>query len=1208
MGQTIPDLPEKHYSLPVRRPVTIAMAFVTMCVFGWKSYQELPINLMPDISYPTLTVRTEYEGAAPEDVEKLVTRPLEEQLSIVSGLIQCSSTSSAGLSEIVLEFNWGTDMNVAQQDVRDRLDLFEPPKEVTEKPVILRFDPTLDPVFRIAITGKDLSYIADPKARERENQKQLTELREACERYIKGDLESEQGIAQAEVKGGREAEVQVLVDSERIKSYGLTLESVVTALRQQNINLSGGSLREGKAEYLVRTVNEWQRVDEIKDSIIAKNTRLSEVATVQLGEKDRESVVRVNGHEAVELQIYKWGDANTVKVCNTVRDLFGLEREKSTLEKLSAWMNANAAPPENAQMPAVVAMYQLQKELEEGLTLTNRLPQGAELHVVSDQSRFIKAAIDEVQSAAIWGSVLAVLVLYIFLQEIRATIIMNIALPISILTTFIPMFLQDLSLNIMSLGGLAMGVGMLTDNSIVVMESIQRCHDEGDDPKDAVERGTQEVYGPVLASTLTTTCVFLPLAFVQGVAGQLFKDHALTVTYSLIASLLVALYLNPMIAAREKLKFTAVGDGVWVLAAYRRGRKDGNDRVVSLLMMPVNALILTAEWLLDEFWHDIHPIVQWLKNSAQALGEKGIRAVPGFLLALVLAPVAFLCMLILFCTHCLLRSVIQFFVTLFFLITVVFGALFGLFGWTFNLVFWLPLKAFNVAFDWFKETYTVVLTKALKFSPAVLALTIVLFIHAISLVPNLGGELIPPMNQGEFTIRMEAPPGTRLEETERRAATLERVVMEDPEVGSIAVEIGQEKDQANAERGENVAEFAVILKNPKEQVARQAEIMDALRQKIAGVSSDQVTFAVPSLFSFKTAVELHVKGDDYKALREVGNRTIAAIRDIPGVKDPELNMRQGYPEIIVELDRDLLAAKSITPEQVATRLRTEVQGDLPTTLSRQGDKVDIRVRADRSVLNSVADLRRLSVTDSNPPIPLESVAKITVQDGPSEVRRIDQRQVAVISANVEGRDLQAVMDDILAVLPTVERPVDYTIEAGGQDREFRAAYSSLKFALLLAVFLVYVVMACQFESLLHPALVMTTIPMAAIGVVYTLDVMNIPLSILVYIGVICLAGIVTNNAIVLVDYTNLLIDRGMRRAQAVVEAGRIRMRPVFMTTITTILGLLPMAFATGEGDEIRRPMAITLIAGLCSSTVLTLVLIPMVYYLFGGRDAKPQED
>lgn len=1199
----------KQYSLPIRRPVTTAMVFLTLCIFGWKSYQELPVNLMPDISYPTLTVRTEYEGAAPEDVEKLVTRPLEEQLSIVSGLVEISSTSSAGLSEIVMEFTWGTDMNVAQQDVRDRLDLFDPPKEVTEKPVILRYDPTLEPVFRIAITGDDFSQIQDAEEREQRTREQLTALRDACERFIKGELESEQGIAQAEVKGGREAEIEVLVDTERLKTLGLSVEAVAQALAQQNINLSGGTLKEGnRSEYFVRTLNEWQDVEEIPQAVIAKGIRLGDVATVLLGEKDRESVVRVNGREAVELQIYKWGDANTVEVCNAVRDMFGFEREKSSLEKLSAYFASLTKPSENAaeNMPGIMVMYQLQQELKKSTTLRTRLPQNAEFHIVSDQSRFIKAAVKEVQSAAIWGGVLAVAVLYIFLQELRATIIMNIALPISIMTTFVPMFLQDLSLNIMSLGGLAMGVGMLTDNSIVVMESIQRCSEEGDAVKDAVERGTSEVYGPVLASTLTTTCVFLPLAFVEGVAGQLFRDHALTVTYSLIASLLVALYLNPMIASRERLHFTQRGEAVWVMRAYRLSRQEGYGIMESLFRMPFLSVYLTAEWLVDEVWRDVYPVLNWVQRNLQTAGSPlGLIRLAG---TLVLAPFALIIMLVLFCVHSLMRFIMQIGVTVFFVVSLVFGAVFGLVGMAFRHVFYIPLKLFNIAFEWCRASYAIVLRRALKFSPAVIALTVVFFVHSISLLPNLGRELVPQMNQGEFSIRMEAPPGTRLEETERRAKVIEDIARSMEEIDTVGVEIGQEKEEANAARGENVAEFSILIKNPKENVERQTEIMDALRERIAAVSSDLVTFSVPSLFSFKTAIELHIRGDQYDILREVGNRVVDAISEVPGVRDPELNMREGYPEVIIELDRDMLAAKGIAPETVAQRLRAEIQGEIPTEFSRQGDKVDVRVRADKQLMSSVEDLRKLSVTDGNPPIPLDSVATIRVQEGPSEVKRIDQRQVAVVTANVEGRDLGAVMEDVLARAQAVERPRDYVVEASGQNRELDTAYTSLRFALLLAIFLVYVVMACQFESILHPALVMTTIPMASIGVIYTLDAMDIPLSILVYIGVISLAGIVTNNAIVLVDYTNLLIDRGMRRAEAVVEAGRIRMRPVFMTTITTILGLLPMAVATGEGDQIRRPLAITLIAGLCSSTVLTLVLIPMVYYLFGGRDAKPQED
>lgn len=1209
MPDPLSDPSEKQFSLPIRRPVTMAMVFLTLVVFGWKSYQELPINLMPDISYPTLTVRTEYEGAAPEDVEKLVTRPLEEQLSIVSGLVELTSTSSAGLSEIVMEFTWGTDMNMAQQDVRDRLDLFDPPREVTEKPVILRFDPTLDPVMRVAITGADLSHITDPSERAERSREQLTEIREAAERYVKSDLEAEIGIAQVLVKGGREQEVEVLVDAQVVKSKGLSVEGIVQSLAQQNINLSGGILRDGKTEYLVRTKNEWVDVREIPDSVIGsingQPVRLSEVATVAIGEKDRESIVRINANEAVELEIFKWGDANTVGTCNIVKDLLGFEREKSSLEKLRNYLNEMSQPPPDANLPSVIVMQQLAREMQKARTLRNKLPDFANFHIVSDQSRFISSAIKEVQSAAVNGGLLAIIVLYFFLRKLKPTVIMGVAIPISIVATFVPMFLQDLTLNIMSLGGLAMGVGMLVDNSIVVMESISRCAEEGDDTASSANRGRHEVFGALIASTLTSVAVFLPLAFVQGVAGQLFRDHALTVTYSLLASLFVALYLVPMIASRARLALLASGDVVWLLKAYHQSRKaEGKGRIESALMIPLNAALAAAQWLIDQAALNYAPAISRFHRALG--GDDGLPVLRPvrFVWNLITGGILVTLVTLLFSVQCLLQVFLQTAITLFFIICTIAGAAIGLVALVLHVVLWVPLRLFDLGFEIFRKSYAVWLRYALRWSPAILAIVAILAVHSASLVPTLGRELIPAMNQGEFGIRLEEPPGTRLEETERRSLDIERLALAMPEIGTVAVEIGQESQRATSERGENVAEFSISLKDPKNDVGRQDAIMNELREAIERVSSGEVTFSLPSLFSFKTAIELQIRGDQYDELKRIGKQVVEAIDGIPGVKDPGLNMKEGSPEIIIELDRDLLAAKGIAPETVAQRLRTEVQGERPTELNRQGEKIDIRVRTDRQMLGSVDDLKRLSVVDGFPPIPLQSVARISVQEGPNEIRRIDQRQVALVTANVTGRDLGAVMEDIIAAVSDVDVPRGYEITPSGQDRELRTAYSSLQFALILAVFLVYVVMACQFESILHPALVMTTVPLATIGVIYTLSAMSVSISILVYIGVIVLAGIVVNNAIVLVDYINQLIDRGMAKAEAVVEAGRVRLRPILMTTLTTILGLWPMAVATGEGDEIRRPMALTIMAGLASSTILTLVVIPMVYYLFGGRDKK----
>lgn len=1177
--------PTEQYRLAIRRPVTTAMVFLTLVVFGWKSYEGLSINLMPDISYPTLTVRTEYEGAAPEDVEKLLTRPLEETLAIVPGMVQISSVSSPGLSEIVLEFTWDTDMNTAQQDVRDRLDLFEPPEEVTQNPVILRYDPTLDPIMRVAIvdTSEDVAR----------QQERLTQIRESAERHIKSDLEGELGIAQVLVKGGREEEIQVLVDAQKLKNLGLNLDSISNSLAQQNINLSGGRLKEGKTEYLVRTVNEYKTVSEIGETLIVTPAgipiALSQVAEVIQGEKDRDTVVRLNGGEAVELEIYKWGDANTVQVCNKVKDLFGFDRKLSFWElaarRVERMRNAGEEDEEERRS------QDLRK------TLLSRLPdpEHSQFVLVSDQSRFIVASIEEVQNTAIQGGILALIILAFFLKQLRSTLIIGVSIPISIIATFVPMYMRDVSLNIMSLGGLALGVGMLVDNSIVVLESIFRCTEEGDGTTDSANRGTNEVGGAVTASTLTTVAVFLPLAFVEGIAGQLFGDLALTVTFSLLASLLVALYLIPMVASRPALSLLADRDVVWMLRAYHDGRGAGKGRLASVAGLAPRGANYVAAWLGKAARHDFRPL-------AAAWGGRGQRGALGNILSAMKSVVLAPCVLILFAVRVFLMMLVTLLVSLVFPVSLVLVAVLWVLSRAVRLLLWVPFWLFETLFNAFRNSYELLLRFSLGFSALVLLAMLGLSVHAGWLIPQLGTELIPPLKQGEFGIRMEAPPGTRIEQTEQRAIQVEKIVRSFPVVDTVSVEVGSEKTKAESERGENVAEFTVTLKDPDENAQYQDEIIEQIRREIIARTGDEITFTLPALFSFKFAVELQIQGDDIDALRAVGQEILASIEGIPGLKDAELNMKQGYPEVIIGLDRELLAAKGLTPDQVALRLRNEVQGEAPTEFNRAGEKVDIRVRTDRAGLSSLRDLRQVSVIEGTPPIPLETVATIDVKEGPSEIRRIDQRRVALVTANVEGRDLGAVSRDIEARVSQIRMPEDFDWSLGGQNRELATSYQSLQFALLLAIFLVYVVMACQFESILHPALVLFSVPLAFIGVVYVLYLFEISLSIMVFIGGIILAGIVVNNAIVLVDYVNQLRARGMAKREAVVQAGLVRLRPILMTTLTTVLGLIPMALSSGEGAEIRRPMAVTVMAGLSSATLLTLLIIPMAYYLFGGRD------
>ncbi|MCC6143078.1 MAG: efflux RND transporter permease subunit, partial [Candidatus Hydrogenedentes bacterium] len=771
------------------------------------------------------------------------------------------------------------------------------------------------------------------------------------------------------------------------------------------------------------------------------------------------------------------------------------------------------------------------------------------------------------------------------------------------IAAFVPMYTQQISLNIMSLGGLALGVGMLVDNSIVVLESIFRCKEEGDDAVEAAERGTGEVASAVTSSTLTTIAVFFPITFVEGIAGQLFGDLALTVTFSLLASLLVALYLIPMIASRRSVVLAADREVVWRLHAYREGRAaEGASRLQAALGILPRAGGYARGYLIESARELFGPTLRALRFQ----DEKGaLRSVLAFIVAVLLLPF----LIVLYPVQVVLRLVAAILVTVLFIICVIILAVYLAVRAVLNMLFWIPLWLFDLGYTSFTNSYRVLLAATLRVGPLVLLLAMGLAVHAGYLATTFGQELIPPMQQGEFGIRMEAPPGTRLEDTETRAKQIERIIRKRDDVETVTVEVGSEDDRSQSDRGENIAQFNVRLKNPDETAPLQQQIMEELRREIRQVSSEDINFTLPALFSFKTAVELQIFGDDLQELKQIGESALASLtgrlegsEPVPGLKDAELSVTSGYPEIIIELDRELLASMGLSPGVVAERLRREVQGEVPTRFSRSGEKIDIRVRTDQTRLRSEQDLRRLSISDGTPPIPLEAVAAIRVQKGPSEIRRIGQRQVVLITGNVEGRDLAAVSRDIDAAMKRVEMPADYFYTLGGQNRELEVSYQSLRFALLLAMFLVYVVMACQFESIWHPALVMFSVPLALIGVVYVLYWQQIDLSIMVFLGGIVLAGIVVNNAIVLIDYINQLRARGIRKRDAVIEAGSVRLRPILMTTITTVLGLLPMAWASGEGSELRQPMAITVMAGLTSSTLLTLVIIPIVYDIFGGRD------
>lgn len=1219
--QTIKQKTSSLISFPIHRPVTTIMIFITIVVFGWRSYQKLPINLMPEISYPSLTIRTEFEGAAPEDVEKLVTRPLEEMLSIVSGLVEISSVSSVGLSEITLEFLWNTDMNVAQQDVRDRLDLFEPPKEVTKKPVILRFNPNLDPVIRIGITPPD-------NLNSEEKTEYLTTLRESVQRKLKSDLEAETGIAQVVVKGGQEEEIQILVDSKMLKSLGLSLDDIIRSLASQNINVAGGKLVEGKTEYIVRTLKEFKDIEDIKSVIVSSPSgisssdsnpisnlslkslstsspssqnlsvfpqksvpiKLKDVATVRWGNKERDTIIRINGEDAIEIEIYKEGDSNTVTVCNLVKDLLGIERKKSLSELLDEQMSFGLQPvAKDSDGQHTLSDPKSRREQFKKKNLLSSLPADVKIHIISDQSQFIISSIQEVQNSAINGGILALLILYLFLRELRSTLTIGFAIPISIITVFIPMFMRDISLNIMSLGGLALGIGMLVDNSIVVLESIARCREEGDSVVDSAIRGTSEVGSAVIASTLTTVAVFFPVAFVEGIAGQIFGDLALTVTFSLLASLFVALFFNPLVVSKthfisENTQY--IFHPVRTFLYYRNVKHKNT----------ISSFFTTLIFIIKRHFRKAK--INFFEIFKFKTSQSTIKS----LIRIVFFPFNILLKLTSWLILNLILYPLIFFSVLFtlpflFIIIVLFIISKKVIHWT----LYIPLQIFHIGFESFRYFYKISLAYSLKYSPIFIFLAVALFIYTLKILPNLGQEVIPAMKQGEFNILFETRAGTKLEQTQQKASRIENILKEHPLIERVTLQVGTESSKSESKgKNENKASFTVLLKDRNQTARIQDKIIDEIRSNLIPLPEESIVFSLPTLFTMKNDLEIQIFGDDLNILKNVGEKCLQKVKSIKGVKDADISIQSGYPELLIQLDRELLAEKGLTPMEVANKLRKEVQGEIATKFNRGGDKIDIRVRTDQVYLQSIEDLKQLSIVEGITPIRLCDVAQIIEDTGPSDIRRIGQKRVALITANIEGRDLASVSNEVLETLREVEKPREFFITLGGQNRELSTSYQSLRFALLLAVFLVYVVMASQFESIWLPILVMFSVPLAFIGVVLALFWTNTNLNVMVFLGAIVLAGIVVNNAIVLIDYTNQLLSRGLSIHDAIVQAAVVRLRPILMTTLTTVLGLLPMLLSHGEGSELRQPLALTVMAGLSSSTLLTLWIIPMANYMFSN--------
>ncbi|WP_430539130.1 efflux RND transporter permease subunit [Lysobacter enzymogenes] len=1112
-----------------RRRVTVAMVTITFLLFGVIALNSLKVNLLPDLSYPTLTVRTEYTGAAPTEIETLITEPLEEAVGVVKGLRKLKSVSRTGQSDVVLEFAWGTDMDQASLEVRDKMEIVQLPLEA-KKPVLLRFNPSTEPILRIALSNK-----GGDTAGETEAIRQLTALRRYADDDLKKKLEPVEGVAAVKVGGGLEDEIQVDIDQQKISQLNLPIDTVIQRLKAENVNISGGRLEEGQQRYLVRTVNEFATVPEIREMLVTtqnqgssaaadaaaemarvaaasgsadamaaaasvqsandgsqstpaggKPVRLKDIADVRQGYKEREAIIRLGGKEAVELAIYKEGDANTVATADAV-----------------------------------------QARLEQ---IKTQIPPDVELTTIDDQSQFIRHAIADVKKDAVIGGLLAILIIFLFLRDGWSTFVIGLSLPVSIVATFFFMDRLGLSLNVMSLGGLALATGLVVDDSIVVLESIAKARERGLGVLEAAVAGTREVSMAVVASTLTTIAVFLPLVFVEGIAGQLFRDQALTVALAIGISLIVSMTLIPMLSAlrgRPALGFQEEAP---------HPRWEPNNRLLrALAWIPrgiaigVRSVFFGIAWAIVRVWR---------------------------LLGAVLGPVM---------------------------------------G-----------KASDVAMAPYgraERGYLKLLPAALAHRGLVLTLAGAAFVATLAAVPLLGADLIPQLAQDRFDMTVKLPPGTPLRETDKLVREIQSKHEKDPGIrawfgvsGS-----GTRLDANPTESGENIGKITVVMADGGSKQV-EAEETERLRQTMRAHPGAQVDFARPQLFSFSTPLEIELRGQDLETIQRAGQHMAKLLRGNAHFADVKSTVEQGFPEIQIRFDQDRAGALGLATRDIADIVVKKVRGDVATRYSFRDRKIDVLVRARAADRASIEGIRRLIVNPgSNRPVTLESVAQVIATTGPSEIHRADQVRVAIVSSNLRDIDLGGAIAEVEKMVREQPLSPEVRMHIGGQGEELQQSINSLLFAFGLAIFLVYLVMASQFESLLHPFVILFTIPLALVGAVLALLLTNSTVSVVVFIGLILLVGLVVKNAIILIDKVNQLREHGMAKREALIEGARSRLRPIIMTTLCTLFGFLPLAIATGEGAEVRSPMAITVIGGLLVSTLLTLVVIPVVYDLLDRR-------
>ena len=997
----------------VKKPVTITMMILIVIVLGVVSLSRLQIDLLPQMELPYVMVQTSYQGAGPEEIENMISKPLEQTLSTVENIEAVISISNEGSSLLLMQFAFNTDMDDVMLQMREKIDMikgFLP--DGTSSPLVLKMDPNAMPIIQLAVSSKG----------------DLHTTQKIAEDVISPRLERIEGTASASVSGGLEQEVEIMLKEEMIKGYNLNSSYIAQILQAENLNMPGGTVKNGKNDLTVRTVGEFKSIEEIKNLTVPLNrggtVRLKDIADVDLIDKEQSSITKLNGKEVVQISAMKQSDGNTVNVANSIIK----EIEKIKIE----YPNLN-----------IVTIF--------------------------NQADFINLAIANLFRTAVMGGLLAIVILLIFLRSFKTTLVIALSIPISIITTFVILFFTDITLNMMTIGGLALGIGMLVDNSIVVLENIYRNRSLGMDRITASIDGTNEVAMAVTASSLTTIAVFIPIVFTGGLAAILFKDFALSIVIALMSSLVVALTLVPMLSSK----------------------------LIS---------------------------VKNLESEEAQEKKQG------------------------------------------------------------------PLIIF----------YKKILSFSLRHRLIAILLSIALFIVSVVMVVSVGAEFFPATDEGMINVNVTLPAGSEIHEMDSVLKEIQDSIHEIPEVESVFTSAGGGgiMSLGNSSSGS----LNVLLSDLDERDRGVKQISDEIRTIVKDVPGAEISVSESSMMMIgmsSGAISISVKGDDLETLKNIGDDFKRIIEKVEGTREVTSSYEDGIPQVQIIADRGIASQYGLTTAQIGRAVINTLSGSNVTKYKFNGDEIDVVLKGENIYGESISYLEMLPIpTPAGSNVPLSEVANIRVEKGPISIMRENQVRVLTVSGSVVGRDVQSVSTEIQELLKEYSMPYGYNYIFGGEIEQIQETFKDLALVMLMAIVLVYMIIAAQFESLILPLSIMFSVPLALSGGFIALFITGLPLNVIGIIGLIILVGIVVNNAIVLVDYINNRRKRGEDRTAAIMKAGPIRIRPIMMTALTTILGLVPMSLGIGEGAELTQSMGVVVIGGLSLSTVLTLIIVPVMYTIF----------